>query len=395
MHLIHVAVTCLMVVVSKWRVPRRISRRELRLMNPLFHRPLGVLAVLVTMMALGSCGQESESGSKIKLDSGSPQDTGTDQEVLDVDDADDVTTGDVSVIPVCGNGNCEEGEDADNCQEDCQTGLPEFFEKPCNSHDDCVSEDGAQFGYCVVIDELGHKACSIGCITSCPVGYGCTAIQNPGGSDYIFVCTKNLSTTCNSCENDNDCLEEGSKCIEIGQSNGETDLRCAVACSARGNCKDGFECKVFPQPDDQPLLTLCVPKTKSCICFGVDDEGNEINGSTNPCIKSNDFGTCEGLKMCNGGEGWSGCDALEPAPETCDDKIDNDCDGQIDEDCKPIKMIVTFVGTTVTGQTSADGEENGEPVYLLMSAGLSGPAGMSIAPDDQDLVIQWGHYHQP
>ena len=233
-------------------------------------------------------------------------------------------------VSECGNDECEADEDKDSCPEDCALDIPNFFEQPCTSNADCVDEDGDVSGYCIEINDTGDKMCTVACITDCPEGYGCTLIQNAGGNDLIMVCTKNYPTSCKSCEFNTDCIYAEAECVEVGFDGGQVDQRCAMACADDGTCDTGYECKSFPQSDDSPASQLCVPSTGSCICFGVDDDGNAINQGQRACMNSNGLGTCLGLETCDGENGWTGCDAAEPAEEVCDG-VDNDCDDETDE----------------------------------------------------------------
>ncbi|HIA03821.1 MAG TPA: hypothetical protein EYN66_18270, partial [Myxococcales bacterium] len=236
---------------------------------------------------------------------------------------------------------------------------PEYFEKPCTSNDQCVDENHPDdaYGYCVEFNKDGEKKCTTACTTECPAGYGCVGIQNPGGSDGLFVCMPELSTNCNSCESDEDCVYEGARCIEVGLVGGETDMRCAQDCSkTSGQCDEGYICQVFPQAASADEIQLCVPSTGSCICFGLDDDGVDIDGSKRDCEKSNEFGTCKGQETCAGEKGWGTCDAQDPAEEICDG-LDNNCDAQTDENLedKPCSESNDF--GTCEGNQSCDAEK--------------------------------------
>ena len=60
-------------------------------------------------------------------------------------------------------------------------------------------------------------------------------------------------------------------------------------------------------------------------CDALTDEGL----TSRTCSVGNQYGTCTGSESCDGANGWIGCDAPTPEPETCDD-IDNNCDGLTD-----------------------------------------------------------------
>ena len=63
---------------------------------------------------------------------------------------------------------------------------------PCETNEDCDS------GYCIDY-EAGPSECSEICIENCPDGYMCKGLDT-FGPDLTFVCVKDVSTPCKSCE---------------------------------------------------------------------------------------------------------------------------------------------------------------------------------------------------
>ncbi len=70
---------------------------------------------------------------------------------------------------------------------------------------------------------------------------------------------------------------------------------------------------------------------------GCDGEDNDCDAQTDEdlasrtCSVANQWGTCNGQEICDGSNGWVGCDARTPAAEICD-TIDNNCSGFTDAD---------------------------------------------------------------
>ena len=211
-----------------------------------------------------------------------------------------------------------------------ETEWPSYFGKPCDANEDCKG-DGEE-GWCLRVGNSDEKSCTVTCVETCPEGYGCAAVQNPGGSDALFVCTLPTDPACKPCTADDDC-PPSVPCVVIGLDGGEPDLRCAPPCEpgTAGACGVGFSCQAATGAGGESQ-SACLPDTGSCICFGVDDAGEPIDGATRPCMVQSEIGTCFGIETCAGAAGWSGCSAPEPAPEACNDGVDDDCDGVTDEE---------------------------------------------------------------
>jgi len=179
---------------------------------------------------------------------------------------------------------------------------------PCNDNSDCG------FGYCIEGPE--GKMCTHTCIDGCPPGWTCkTMIEGP---DQQWLCVPEYFDLCATCETDDDCGKEADACVTLP---GE-GLFCGLACAVDVDCPNGYVCNGVVTADGG-TDKQCVPITGSCSCKA----GNQ--GEVRYCEQVNDHGICPGEKICLGKEGWSQCDAPDPAPEECDGK-DNDCDGELD-----------------------------------------------------------------
>ena len=206
----------------------------------------------------------------------------------------------------------------------CQAKVPtaevcDFVDNDC---DDKVDEDFKLGSKYVTPAHCG--TCNNACLDAIPNGTGtcdpeyllpkCVVDECDAGYFQLsaFECILPPNTTCQPCGSDEDCV--GSSCLEF-----DGQLRCASACEEDLDCGAGFQCLPYAGFD-----SVCQPLSGSCECT----EGQF--GKKRSCSKANDIGECFGFETCLGDDGWSPCDALLPAGETCDG-IDNNCNGLVDE----------------------------------------------------------------
>jgi hypothetical protein len=184
--------------------------------------------------------------------------------------------------------------------------------------DECVDaeEDCGIGGYCV--PGPNGSVCTSTCISDCPVGWTCKGID-PEGTGLQFLCIPNYFDVCAPCSADAECGKDEDFCIAIG---GEGTF-CAIHCNKDADCPPKFACNTLMNLEGE-TVKQCIPLSNSCTCTP-DNEGD-----TRACELENDFGSCPGKKACLGVDGWSECDAQEPAEEICDG-LDNDCDGTVDD----------------------------------------------------------------
>lgn len=185
---------------------------------------------------------------------------------------------------------------------------------PCSGDDDCLS------GYCV--DFEGDLVCTELCFDdSCPEGWDCKTLVN-SGADAVRLCIPVRNTLCSRCEANTDCGLFGDQCFMVSGK-----AVCGRDCSVNEICPEGFIC------DDVVDLMgnagkQCAPASGVCSCRPEDD------GQSRPCVRTSEWGSCEGVEICNGASGWGDCSASPPTEEVCDG-IDNDCDRMIDEELNP------------------------------------------------------------
>ena len=282
-----------------------------------------------SLLCLG-CGNGSPQGKTIDVQ-GDNENSDV-AEVFDVTDAEVIDTGDADAPP-------------DKVQEDSNATVDKDFGDPCEENLDCEST------YCIAASN--GKKCTSTCVEECPKGWSCEEIDQ-GGSDLTFICMPTKTDLCASCLGDSECSTGLDTSCEVLKDEGQF---CTRTCHADAPCPSGYACKTSETNDDN----FCYPTGGSCICFG------PLLGAEEPCYNKSVFGTCYGLEKCSGPGGWSECDAKVPSQEICDGK-DNDCDEQIDDgtDGAPCENASEF--GTCTGVKECQGLSG-----LKCSAAIPGP----------------------
>ncbi len=181
------------------------------------------------------------------------------------------------------------------------------FGEPCASAEDCDS------GYCV--DGFDGPVCSETCIGECPDGWSCRSVTN-SYPDLVFVCVPEVVRLCQPCQSDLQCA--GGLCVGAV---GDTPGYCTTTCSESTPCPESFECLTA----DGAGASTCAPASGTCSCT------KATAGRLEPCVATNQWGSCVGLRECLGADGFGPCDAPTASEEICDAK-DNDCDGLYDEE---------------------------------------------------------------
>jgi hypothetical protein len=205
-------------------------------------------------------------------------------------------------------------EQCDYVDNDCDGGLDEDFKSGQKYHLD--NHCGTCNNKCLNAIANGTGKCDATYLVP-----KCVVNQCEDGYYQVspFQCLIPPDTTCQVCEDDSDCM--GFPCVTI-----DGKKRCAAPCKEAADCAGETSCLPYAGKG-----TLCQPVSGSCEC------NSFTNGSKRSCMKENEVGICYGFQTCASLKGWSVCDALSPATETCNG-IDDDCNGLIDDDLAPTQQ---------------------------------------------------------
>ena len=297
-----------------------------------------LLVFLSALLLVASCGEASDGGglSADALSSGDQRAGGGSQ---------DPNSGTWNDPNPGGETNAEREPDTTDRPEVVEEEEEEYIPQPgevgsqCNENSECFS------GLCIAHPEGGYF-CTKPCDDECPNGFLCKSTA-PWRGDVMFICVPEISVICQGCVNDTDCGGPKHRCMSIGSA--EESLFCGRYCDSDTDCPEGYGCQDGETWDGQ-VARQCLPLTGSCIC----DEA--LNQTTRPCSTTNEWGTCYGDELCDGGAGWSQCSAQVPAIEICDG-ADNDCDGDADEGHSPSPCIKENAFGTCHGVRSCQGVE--------------------------------------
>lgn len=253
-----------------------------------------VASLALTLGALGACGDDETSGTKIDSE------TSTADSILVPDTVMPDTTTATETTP-------------DTSEPDTAPPQPGEFGYACDENIDCNS------GWCV--QTADGRQCTRSCIDSCPSGYDCRLAP---GTDATFICLPRFLHLCDPCRETSECNEgqgAGNYCLAYG----EGGRFCGVACEDDPDCPGGYVCRNVPVGGGAEAKQ-CVPEDGGqCTCSAYAKQAQRAT----TCFVENDHGKCEGTRFCLQ-SGLSSCDAATPFPESCN-QLDDNCNGQKDE----------------------------------------------------------------
>lgn len=192
----------------------------------------------------------------------------------------------------------------------------ETLGQACAAHDGCGPS-----GWCV--DGPDGPVCSRECIDQCPTGWACRLVD-VAGADVLTVCVPADHAVCKRCSGPQECGGVATCGMDSQTPSGSAGA-CLLPCEGPNwPCPPSFACQptaILPSLD---TAWLCAPAAGRPCCSA------STAGTTTPCSRSNDVGSCAGTSECRGREGWSPCLAPLPSEEVCDGQ-DNQCNGATDE----------------------------------------------------------------
>ncbi len=173
------------------------------------------------------------------------------------------------------------------------TGSGGMIGDPCTGDGDCES------GLCFALKGEGQK-CGNKCSSGCdPMHEVCTQL---GFNRY--GCVPARAGLCAACVTNSDCPYAADSCILVGGIK-----VCGQDCSYDGNCPDGYRCGPATDYTNNQVPAQCQPKSATCDCTP------QTVGQRLMCQKSNDAGTCVGVRVVATSMGYTPCTAQDPTPE--------------------------------------------------------------------------------
>ena len=226
----------------------------------------------------------------------------------------------------------------------CGKTVPKVVAHPKDLGEGCTADSDCASNLCAVAPGASTKTCQQPCTNGCPSGERCVSLGTSSSGSTEYACEHDPAKLCSTCVSDADCGYPGDSCL--GDPSGTAS--CGQDCSGDGKCPQGYTCEAATHQGGGNAGKQCVPQSGTCACT------ESSRGQTRPCEHTNNYGTCNGVEICDPAQGWGNCDALVPALEVCDG-VDNDCNGKVDDG----------LGTSTCGQgdcqVTVDNCKDGHP----------------------------------
>jgi hypothetical protein len=229
--------------------------------------------------------------------------------------------------PCCWNGECEEGENWENCPEDCEPtatcgdGICQEGETPCDCPQDCLVEGG-----CCYDEDCPQPQCGPCCSAFCVDGL----CQDEWATPCCWNGECEEGETWENCPED---CEQASGCGDGICQDDENPCTCPKDCTKEVECCEDLDC---PQPKCGPCchgvctadLTCEEIWDSPCCWNGVCEEGETFDNCPQDCA--------EEANECQGDDGI--CVTWLPGDETnCPDGMEETglkCDSKNEVCCQ-------------------------------------------------------------
>ena len=195
----------------------------------------------------------------------------------------------------------------------CKCGSPPVVPTLKDEGETCRIDDECKTLFCEGLPGF-TPVCTRPCNHGCRADEVCTQL-NRGR----FSCQPERGGLCTPCQLDSDCPYPSDRCIVV---NGASV--CGRDCEYNQQCPTSYRCRQGIGDTGEPKANQCTPLSGSCECTAAST-GQQVG-----CTVQNGFGTCVGMKTCDGVMGFGACSASAPVAEVCNGS-DDDCDGQTDE----------------------------------------------------------------